>query len=227
MTVKLALKNMIPLLFSYIFVGIAFGILVTDQGFPPYYALFCAALIYAGSMQIVLLSLLSAHMPLWSLAMMTFFINARHLFYGLGFLEDFKKAGWKYPILALTLTDETYSIYCSMKVPQEVDVNEVRFYIGTFSYILWFICCGIGAYFGDILPDSLQGIDFSAVAFFVTVVANQWQQLPTRAPIYFGALTGILGILLLGKENFLLPAIIFSAGLLLLFKRTLTKEEVF
>lgn len=227
MTLKTALKNMIPLTFSYIFVGIAFGLLVTDRGFPPYYATLSALFIYAGSMQIVLMSLLQSHMSLWMLGAMTFFINARHIFYGFGFLKDFKKTGWKYPIMVLTLTDETYSIYLNMKTPAGVKEEDVRFYIAVLSYLLWAISCTVGAYFGNIFPDTLNGIDYSAVAFFITVVANQWEQLPSRTPIYFGCLTGVVGLLTVGPDRFLLPAILFSAGLLLLFKNKIKGGNVY
>ncbi|MDO5713552.1 MAG: AzlC family ABC transporter permease [Tissierellia bacterium] len=223
MTIKLALKNMVPLLFSYLFVGIAFGLLVVETGYPPYYAPLCAIFIYAGSMQIVLISLLQSHMPLWLLAAMTFFVNARHIFYGFGFLQEFKAMGWKYPIMVFGITDETYSIFCSMKLPKGVNRDNVRFYITVFAYFLWLIACTIGAYFGDILPSSLNGIDYSAIAFFITVVANQWEQLPTRTPIYIGFFTGIFGLLLTQSDKFLLPAFCFSAALLIIFQKNIKK----
>ena len=62
-----------------------------------------------------MVSLLQAHAPLITVAIMSFFINARHIFYGVAFIEKFRKMGWKYPYMVLTLTDETYSILCFVK----------------------------------------------------------------------------------------------------------------
>jgi predicted branched-subunit amino acid permease len=63
-----AIKKMVPLLFSYIFVGIASGLLLYDAGYSPVWAFISGMFIYAGSMQIVMVSLMTAGTPLiWSL----------------------------------------------------------------------------------------------------------------------------------------------------------------
>lgn len=106
-----AVKQIVPLLFSYLFVGIAFGVLISEAGYSVMWSFFAGMFIYAGSMQIVMISLMTSGVSLFMIAIMTFFINARHIFYGIGFVEKFKKMGWKYPYMALTLTDETYSFF--------------------------------------------------------------------------------------------------------------------
>ena len=123
-----AIKQTFPIFFTYLFIGIAFGILMGDAGYPPFLSLVAGFFIYAGSLQIVMVSLLQAHAPLITVAIMSFFINARHIFYGVAFIEKFRKMGWKYPYMVLTLTDETYSILCSVKYEENLD-REKEFYI--------------------------------------------------------------------------------------------------
>lgn len=107
---------------SYLFIGVAFGILMTKAGYAPVWSFLSAAFIYAGSMQIVMVPLLAAGTPLYALALMSLFINARHMFYGLGFVEKFRKmGGLMYPYMALTLTDEAYSALCALDCPEGVD----------------------------------------------------------------------------------------------------------
>lgn len=109
---KFAVKKVLPVLFSYIFIGIASGLLLRDAGYSFIWALLSGMFVYAGSMQIVMVPLLAAKTPIWLLAVMTLFINARHIFYGIGFIDEFKeikkRCFWKYPYMILTVTDETY-----------------------------------------------------------------------------------------------------------------------
>ena len=53
--------------------------------------------IYAGSMQYVAVDLLSGGASLAAAALMTLFVNIRHLFYGLTMLERYSRAGKRKP----------------------------------------------------------------------------------------------------------------------------------
>ena len=95
---KYAVTKSIPVFFGYIFLGIAFGILMSKAGYGPFWTLAASLFIYAGSMQFVLVSFLAAGAPLGLVALTTLFINGRHMFYGLSFVERFRKMGRYYPI---------------------------------------------------------------------------------------------------------------------------------
>ena len=102
---RFAIKNTVPIFFTYLFIGIAFGILMSDAGYGVLLSTASAFFIFAGSMQIVMVPMMTSGASLISIAIMTFFINARHLFYGIGFIEQFRSMGWKKPYMILTLTD--------------------------------------------------------------------------------------------------------------------------
>ena len=213
-----ALKQIIPLLLSYIFVGLAFGILINEAGYSILWAFLAGFFIYAGSMQIVMITFLTSGMPLYLVAINTFFINARHMFYGIGFIEKFKRMGWKYPYMILTLTDETYSLLCSLKYPENVDEDKVNFYINLSCHLLWVASCTMGALIGNILPFDTRGIEFSATALFVTICINQWKETKSHIPAISGFLSSILFLTMLGPEKFLLPSLSVSMVILLLMK---------
>lgn len=217
-TFRFAVKQIIPLLFSYLFVGIAFGILINEAGYSVLWSFLAGVFIYAGSMQIVMVSLMTSGVSLFMIAVMTFFINARHIFYGIGFVEKFKKMGWKYPYMALTLTDETYSVLCSLKYPEDVDEQKVDFYIASMCHFLWIFSCTIGALFGKMLPFDLSGIEFSATALFVTVCVNQWRQFESHIPAIAGFVSAIVFLILFGPDNFILPALSVSLIVLVVMK---------
>jgi 4-azaleucine resistance transporter AzlC len=217
-----AIKQIVPCLMSYIFVGMASGILLKDAGYSTLWAFIAGATVYSGSMQIVMVSMLTSHMPLFVIAITAFFIAARHIFYGIGFIEEFraigKKSFWKYPYMALTMTDETYSVLCSLECPDDVDKEKVQFYILLLCHMLFITSCTLGALLGDVIPFDLTGIDFSATAFFTAVVVNQWSQFKSHIPAITGLISAALFYMVLGADHFILPALSLSLIVLVIMK---------
>ncbi len=87
-TLRRAFVLTIPVLCGYLVLGIAFGVLLQQAGFGAGWAFFTSLFIYAGSMQFVLVNLLSGGASLLHTAMMTLMINFRLLFYGLSLIES-------------------------------------------------------------------------------------------------------------------------------------------
>ncbi|MEA4969016.1 MAG: AzlC family ABC transporter permease [Candidatus Pelethousia sp.] len=212
-------KRSVPILFEYIFLGIAFGILMNQAGYAPIWAMLSAAFIYAGAMQIVMVPLLSGGAPLWTIAAMTLFINARHIFYGIGFVERFKRMGpLKYAYMALTVTDETYSLLISPQYPADVEPMLGDFYTNLLAHCTWILGCTLGAVAGQVLPVDLTGIDFCATAFFITVVVSQWRQFPSRIPALAGLVSAAVFLVLLGPARFIIPALAVSMAALMMLR---------
>jgi len=163
---RFAVKNTIPIFFTYLFIGIAFGILTVDAGYSVLLSVASAFFIFAGSMQLVMIPMMTSGASLATLALMTFFINARHIFYGISFVERFRKMGWRGVYMVLTLTDETYSVLCTVQYEPGLDENRATFYIALLNHFYWIFGCLVGACAGRLLPFDMTGIDFSATAFF-------------------------------------------------------------
>lgn len=89
--IKYAFSRTLPVLFGYIFLGIAFGIVLQQAGFNFIWAFCISLFLYAGSMQFVLVPLLASAASPLTVAVTTLFVNSRHVFYGLSFIESFKK----------------------------------------------------------------------------------------------------------------------------------------
>lgn len=216
---RFALSKTAPFLLSYLFIGVAFGIMMTEAGYGPIWSILSAAFIYAGSMQIVMVPLLAAGAPLYALALMALFINARHIFYGLGFVEKFRRAGGlKYAYMALTLTDEAYSALCALNCPEDVDEERATFLILMLCHGTWILSCALGAISGSALPADLSGIDFAATAFFTTVVVDQWRRAESHTPALVGGASALFFLFFLGPDRFILPALAASTLTLAAFR---------
>lgn len=210
-----ALRQSLPVAFGYIFLGIAFGILLHQAGYGALWALAMSVFIYAGSMQFVLVPLLAAGAPLYTIALMTLFINGRHIFYGLGFIDKFRRMGRRFAYMVLSLTDETYSVLCSLRCPEGVDEAAASFLIALLDHSYWVLGCVVGALLGQALPFDMTGVDFSMTALFVVIFLDQWKQFSTHLPALIGLGCALLSLLILGPDRFLLPALAASVALLM------------
>ena len=222
---RFAVKNTIPIFFTYLFIGIAFGILMSDAGYSILLTTASSLFIFAGSMQIVMVPMMTSGASLPSLAFMAFFINARHIFYGIGFIEKFRRMGWRYPYMILTLTDETYSVLCSVQYEANLDEDKAAFMIAMLDHIYWVFGSFIGACAGRFLQLDMRGIEFSATAFFLVVVVNQWQQYRSKLPFLTATVCALGFYLLLGKEYFLIPTMITCLAALILLRKPIETRE--
>ncbi len=204
---RVALKRTIPIFFTYLFIGIAFGIMMNEAGYGTMLTLASAVFIYAGSMQLAMVPLMVSKASLLTLALMAFFINARHIFYGISMIERFRKMGWRCPYMIFSLTDETYSILCSSDFGEGLDEDRCAFDIALLNHLYWIIGCLAGACAGSLFSFDMQGIGFSATAFFLTVVTDQWRRHRSRQPFVIASLCALTSLLLLGRDYFLIPAL--------------------
>ena len=215
---RFALHKTAPIFFSYLFIGIAFGILMQEAGYGVVWSVLSAVFIYAGSMQLVMVPLLMQGAPLYTMAIMTLFINARHIFYGLGFVESFRRMGARCPYMIFSLTDETYSILCSCPYPDGVQKEDASFLIALLNHAYWVLGCALGSLLGAALHIPWSGIEFSSTAFFVAVCVEQWRGSGWHIPALTGLGCALVSLLLLGPDAFLLPALGASTILLALLR---------
>nr|WP_318686035.1 AzlC family ABC transporter permease [uncultured Acetatifactor sp.] len=218
--IRFAFAQSVPVMLGYLFLGIAFGLMLQDAGYSFWWALLSSVVIYAGSMQFVLVTLLTGGASLLYTAAMTLFVNGRHIFYGLSFIEKFRGMGKRYPYMVFSLTDETYSVLCGLKTPEGLDEKNISFMISLFDHIYWIIGSVLGAVIGQLITFDTTGVDFSMTALFVVIVLNQWMDSKEHRPAIIGGAVGIICLILIGAEGFLLPALTLTAAILMGVRRT-------
>lgn len=222
---RFALKQTIPIFFTYLFIGIAFGVLMSEAGYSLWLTLGASFFIFAGSLQLVMVPMMRAGASLLSLAVTAFFLNARHIFYGVGFIEKFRRMGWRAPYMVLSLTDETYSVLCSLRCPPGLEEDRAAFWIAALDHAYWIFGSFVGACAGRFLPFDMAGIDFSATAFFLVVVLDQWRRRRSRLPFLTAAGCALGFLLLLGRDYFLIPTLLSTLVALLLLRQPIEEKE--
>lgn len=212
---KIAFVKSLPIMCSYIFLSVAYGILMQQAGFKWYYSLITSMTVYTGAFQYVLITFLSSKASLVTIAVTALLMNSRQVFYSLTFLKQFKKMGKRKLYMIHSLTDETYAVNCTL------DDNELKpdimFYIALFSWCYRMIGSVIGGLLAQIIPYTLKGIDFCMTALFVIIFIDQWEKAKSHKIPLIGIAVAIICLFVFGKNVFMLPALLISSALLLLF----------
>ena len=220
---KAAFPHTLPVLTGYIFLGIAFGILLGSKGYSLGWAILMSTVIYAGAAQFVAIGLLTTDFnPLYAL-LITLMVNARHLFYGIALLSRLNGTGRKKPYMAFGLTDETFSILCATEPPAGVDRNWFMFFITLLDQGYWIIGPALGAMLGAVIEFNTKGIDFVLTALFVVIFIEQWKAQKYHGPAIIGVGASLLCLLVFGAHSFIIPAMLVIVSVLMLGRKTLER----
>ena len=217
-TLKTAFVKSIPIFCSYVFVSMAYGMMMASAGFPWYDSLLVSLTVYTGAFQFVLITFLSSGASLITIALTALLMNSRQSFYSLTFLKEFKQMGRRRLYMIHTMTDETYAVNCTLDLPKK-EKEDTMFLVALFSRCYWMIGSIIGGILGQIIPFDLTGIDFCMTALFLIIFIDQWEKAKKHTPALTGLGIGVICLLIFGENRFMLPALLIVSALLLLFQR--------
>ena len=212
---RVAFPYTVPVLTGYLFIGIAFGVMFAQKGYDALWASFMSVTVYAGSGQYLATNFFVPDFSLWQVCFLTIMVNIRHMFYGLSLLEPFAQMGKKKWYMIFSLTDETYSLLCTTKVPPDIAKDKFLFAIASLDHLYWILGSVIGALAGTYIPFDATGIDFAMTALFIVILLEQWLSSKlNRIPILIGLGITVFMLLLFGQGNFILPSMLSIIALL-------------
>ena len=215
---KNAFLKSIPIMCSYIFVSMAYGIMMENAGFGWYYSLCVSLTVYTGAFQFVLITFLSSGASVVTIVLTAFLMNSRQTFYSLTFLKDFQKMGRRKLYMIHTMTDETYAVNCTLDLPEK-EKEDTMFLIAFFSRCYWMAGAVLGGVLGQLLPFDMEGIDFCMTALFVIIFIDQWEKTRKHIPAVTGLGIGILCLVIFGQKSFMLPALLITSGILVIMEK--------
>ena len=191
-----------PIMAGYIFLGSAFGVLLQSHDFTVVVGVLMSLFIYSGAMQFAAVPLLVNPISLVQTFILTVSISARHLFYGLSMIPYFKNAGKKKLYLIFALTDESYSLLLN-----HTDDQGLMFLIEMLNQMYWIIGTLIGMFFGNRIPFSIEGIDFSMTALFLIIFIDKLLDKEYYA-LFSGLIISFVSLLIFKQEYFIIPSMI-------------------
>ena len=216
--VRQAFYRSLPVMAGYIVIGIGFGILLSNAGYGVLWALSMSVFIYAGSMQYVGVGLISGGASVLTTILTTIMVNARHLFYSISMIDQYKDAGKFKPYLIFALTDETYSLVCDGQTPDAETAAVYRFLLSLFNQCYWVAGSLLGSLLGAVIPFSTAGIEFSMTALFIASFTQQWLESRQHTSALIGFFTTLFCLFVFGRDRFLIPAMLFITLFLTLLR---------
>lgn len=210
-----AFRRSIPILCSYAFVGMAYGMMMAEAGQKWYVALLVSAVVYTGAFQFVLISFLTGGVSLGVIALTALLMNGRQMFYSITFLDDFSRMGARKPFMIHTMTDETYAVNLSLP-PEMENRREVMFGVALLSWLYWAAATVCGCVLGNLIPWDMAGIDFCMTALFVIILMDQWEKARDRRPAILGGAIALACLAIFGGQSFMLPALVLTSAVLLI-----------
>ena len=216
----------VPVLMGYLSIGIAFGLMLEAVGYNVIWAFFMSLTIYAGSGQYMGVELLATGAALVNVAALTLILNFRHLVYGLSLLEKFRGMGVRKLYMIFSLTDETYALLSSARVPERVDPHDYYFAVAVLDHSYWILGSVIGSVAGALIQFDTTGIDFAMTALFLVIAVDQWNTYRSHLPVLLGSGVTVVSLALLGPDAMLIPALcVIVVSLLLLRTRLDARAE--
>ncbi|WP_286147297.1 AzlC family ABC transporter permease [Neopoerus faecalis] len=212
---RAAFPATIPVLTGYLCIGMAYGLLMANAGYGVFWALLLSLLCYAGSMEFVAVSLLTAGFDPVQALLMALMINARHAFYGLSMLEKYRGTGWARPFLIFSLTDETFSLVSTLEPPDGVTRRDFYFWISLLDYLYWQVGSVLGALIGGLLPFDTTGLDFALTALFIVLFLEQWRKRENRPAALIGLGCTAVSLAAVGADRLVIPAMVLILAVLL------------
>jgi len=165
---RTALSDTLPMGAGMVPLGITFGVLVVHSGLAWWWAPAFSGLIYAGSLEFLLIGLVLTATPLSAIALTTLLVNARHVFYCLSFPLHRVQGRLGRLYARFALIDEAYALTASR--PAETFTSRRILWTQAQLHSYWVGGGLLGALLGGVVPASLRGLEFALTALF-TVLA--------------------------------------------------------
>lgn len=224
--IRAAFPYTLPILFGYGFMGIAFGILLNKSGYGFIWATLIGLLIFSGSMQFVAIGILTTTYDPIACVILTITVNCRYMFYGISLLDLFKPYKLLKFYMIHAITDETYSILCSVKPNKDINAKYFRIAIAVINHIYWVIGCTIGGILGSLIDFNTRGIEFTMTALFIVIAVEQFKSVNKHLPALIGLVIPIICLIIFGTKFFVIMSMLFIIITLLIFKEKIEKGRV-
>jgi 4-azaleucine resistance transporter AzlC len=192
---RTAWSQALPVVFGYIPIGFAFGILAQKAGISTGNILAMSLLVYAGSAQLIAVELFASGASPYAFILTTFVVNLRHMLMSAAlspYLREWPKA--LLPPFAFELTDETFALH-SVRFPKEGARAGETLGVNLISQVAWVSGTWLGIVAGNLVADVKPfGLDYALAAMFVALLVFQ---LKAKSYILVAILSGTISVILI------------------------------
>jgi 4-azaleucine resistance transporter AzlC len=189
----------LPITLGYVPIGFAFGVLAQKAGLSTFNTLAMSIFVYAGSSQLIAVSLFAAGAAPLSIILTTFIVNLRHMLMASAlapYLSRWKKV--QLGAFAYEITDESFALH-SVEFPRVSpsggpDPAE-SIALNLTAQVSWVLGSWMGLVAGGLITDiQLFALDYTLPAMFIALLM---MQLKNRGQLMVAIASGIFAVVLL------------------------------
>ena len=214
---KAAFPYTVPIFAGYAALGIGYGIYMKASGFSTQLAVILSIIMYAGAGQFVAVGMMLGPFTLFGNFLLMVLVNARHIFYGISMLDKYKDMGALRWYLAFAMTDETFSINCTVTPPENVSRKWFYFFITLLDHSYWVFGTALGCLCGALMNFNTRGIDFVMTAIILVIFLNMMNEKDLTSG-FIGIFISLICLLMFGT-HFVIPSMIAILAALALRRR--------
>ncbi|HJE86264.1 MAG TPA: AzlC family ABC transporter permease [Levilactobacillus hammesii] len=176
LTFKTGVRDVLPTVFGYIGVGLAFGIVAHTSHLSLLVVAGMSFIVYAGSAQFIITSMLLLHDPLSAIFISTFLVNSRMILMSTSLAQYFRHESlFKNLLIGTLVTDETFALAMNKQNRTQGKLSFAwQSAANLVAYLVWGVATIVGAILGGMIANPTQfGFDFALTAMFIGLVYLQ------------------------------------------------------
>ncbi|MDO4888710.1 MAG: AzlC family ABC transporter permease [Actinomycetaceae bacterium] len=203
--------------------GVAFGLLVVQVGLPWWMAPALSICVFAGSLELLLISMVTAGTPLATVALTTFLVNFRHVFYAFSFPLHVVKNRLARAYAVYALIDEAYAV----TVANSERWTAWRLLSMQIAFQCYWVGGGLaGVLVASLLPGPIEGLDFALCALFVTLTLDACRTRQQVPSLLLAGAAFALAQLLVPDMALFAGLLAFVAALVVRYAGALVRERL-
>ena len=196
---------------GFITMGLGLGVLVTSVGLPWWVAPILSGLVYAGSVEFLLVGMIASMAPLTLIASTTLLINARHLVYGISFpVQNVNGVLGKFLSMYL-LSDEAYALNTGPNSHRFSSSRILTVSLGLWGS--WVFGSTLGAILGASYLSHLKGVDFVMTGMFLILSIDSYSAVKDNKTAIAAVFSAVFA-LIIAPDSMLLIALLTLVVLL-------------
>jgi 4-azaleucine resistance transporter AzlC len=165
------ISTAMPVVLGYLPIGFAYGVLAINAGLSIFQIVLMSIIVYAGSSQLIAVSLFPQAVHPLSIIATTFIINLRHLLMSAALaphLSEWNKR--QVALFSFELTDESFGVH-SLRFDRGENQPKPTITINIICQSAWILGSFLGAVAGNLIQDVRPfALDYALPAMFIALL---------------------------------------------------------
>lgn len=204
-------KLCLPVIFSYIPLGFAFGILAASNDLSLLQTAAISFFVYSGSAEFLLVGFISLNESLLGIFVILFLLSFRHFFYTLTLLSELRSLNFLRYYVIFALSDESFALLSTQKSYfsrlNKAQKSLASALLCLFNQASWVLGSALGYLFQKGSKLDFSGVEFSLSALFIVLAYDAYKQNSDLKLLLFALVLGVLGLLLVPKSYMLFASL--------------------